>query len=116
MVLVQHHCNLTVARAEHDFDVQSDQCPQSVAGIGDSTHWLEHALLGDLHGMVHDLEQDFVFTLEVVVEASLAQLECGGDIVHRRGVVPALLKQPCGGAQNFLPGVDDGVAGHRLTW
>ena len=76
----------------------------------------EHALLRDLHGVVHDLEQDFVFALKVVVEAAFAEFERGGDVVHRSRVVAALLEQAGGGAQNFLPGIDDSFAGHRGTW
>ena len=66
----------------------------------------EHAFLGDLHGVVHDLEKDFVFALKVMVEAALAELERGGDVVHGSGVVSALLKQARGGAQDFLPGIN----------
>ena len=76
----------------------------------------EHALLRDLHGMVHDLEQDFVLALKVVVEPAFAELERGGDVVHRGCVISALLKQPGGGAQNFLPGIDHSLASHRVTW
>jgi hypothetical protein len=66
--------------------------------------------------MVHDLEQDFVFTLKVVVEAALAQLERRGHIVHRRRIVSALLKEARGCTQDLLPGIDYGFASHRVSW
>jgi hypothetical protein len=53
--------------------------------------------------MIHDLEQDFVLALKVVIEPALAEFERGGDVVHRCGVVSALLEQAGGGAQDFLP-------------
>ena len=96
--------------------MQADQGAQALLWIGDAAHGIEDALLGDLHGMVHDLVQDFVFALEVVVEAALAELERGGHIVHGSGVVAALLEQAGGSAQDFLPGVEHGLAGHRVTW
>jgi len=39
-------------------------------GVGDAAHWIKHALLRDLHGVIHDLEKNFVFALEVVVKAA----------------------------------------------
>ena len=76
----------------------------------------DYALLRDLHGMVHDLEQDFVLALKVVIEAALAELERGGDVVHGSRVVAALLKQAGGRTQNFLPGIDHRLASHRVPW
>ena len=52
------------------------------------------------------------FALEVVVEAALAELQRGGDIVHRGGVGALLLKQARGGAQDFLSGISGCLAGH----
>ena len=74
MVLVQHHCNFAIARAEHDLNMQPDQRPQPLLGIGDASDRSEHALLGQIHGMIHDLEEDFVFTLKVVIQPALAEL------------------------------------------
>jgi hypothetical protein len=54
--------------------------------------------------MRHDVEQDFVFRLEVVIEAALGKLEGGGNIVHGSGIVSLLLKEPGGGSQDFLAG------------
>jgi hypothetical protein len=116
MVFVQHHGNLAIARAEHDLDVQPDEGAQALFGIGDATHRIQDAFLGDLHGVVHDLEQDFVFALKVVIEAAFAELERGGDVVHGSGIVAPLLEQAGGGAQDFLPGIEHGLAGHRVTW
>jgi len=116
MVLVQHDRNFAVARAEHNLDVQTNQCAQALFGSGIPRTGLMTRSLRDVHGVVHDLEQDFVFALEVVVEAAFAQLEGGGDIVHGRGIVSALLEQAGGGAQNFLPGIDYGFACHRVPW
>ena len=92
MVFVQHDSDLAIARAEHDLDVKSNESAQTLLGIGDATDGIEHALVCDLHGMVHDFEQDLVLALKVVVEAAFAQLESGSDIVHGSGVVAALLE------------------------
>jgi hypothetical protein len=66
--------------------------------------------------MIHDLEQDFVLALKVVVESAFAEFERGGNVVHRGRVVSALLKKASGGAQNFLTGINQSVACHRVTW
>ena len=116
MIFVQHHRNFAVPRAEHGLDVQPDQRPQPLFRIGDPAHRSDHTILRDLHRMVHDLEQDFVFALKVVVESALTELERRRDVVHRRGVIAALLKQTRGRTQDFLPGLDHRLAGHRLTW
>ncbi len=92
MVFVQHHGNFPVPRAEHDLNVQPNQGAQALFRIGDAANRIEHTLLGDLHGVVHDLVQDFVFTLKVMIEAAFAQLERGGNVVHGGSVVTALLK------------------------
>src|SRR5208283_4236452 len=113
MVFVQHDRDLPVHRAEHHFDVQADQGAQALFRIGDAAHRSEHTLLGNLHGVVHDLEQDFVLALKMVVQTAFAELESGGDVVHGSGVVASLLKQAGGSAQDFLPGVNHGLAGHR---
>ena len=83
------------------------------SGSAMPAHGIENAVLGDLHGMVHDLVEDFVFALEVMVEATFAELQRRGDIVHGSGIVAALLEQASGGAQDFLPGIEHGLAGHR---
>src|SRR5215831_732817 len=102
MVLMQHDRDLPVAHAEHDLDVQGYKCAQALFWIGDCTCGLDHALLGDVHGVAHDVEEHLVFALEVMVEASLAELERGGYVVHRRRVVAALLEEARGGTENIL--------------
>ncbi len=52
--------------------------------------------------MRHDVKQDFVFRLEVVIEAALGELERGGHIVHGSRIVSLLLKKARGGTQDFL--------------
>ncbi len=107
MVLVQHDCNLTVFGTEHKLDVQPDQRAQALfssvnAGSVDATHHIDDPFLGDLHGVRHDVEQDFVFRLEVMIEAALGELERGGDIVHGSGIVSLLLEKARGGTQDLL--------------
>src|SRR5450755_1154439 len=97
MILMQHHSDLAIARAEDDFEMQANQSAQAFLGADDAAHWRDYALLGQFHGVIHDLEQDFVFALKVVVQSALAQLERGGDVVHGSRVVPALLEQTSGG-------------------
>src|ERR1043166_7815472 len=116
MVLVQHDGNFAISGTEYNLDVQADQGSQPLFWIGNAAYWSEDTFLSDLHGMVHDLEQDFIFALEMMVEAALAELESRGDVVHRGGIVAALLEQAGGGAQNLLPGIYQGFARHRVSW
>jgi len=74
------------------------------------------AILSQSPAVDHEIEQNFLFALKVVVEASLAKFEGGGNIVHRSRIVPSLLEQAGSGAQDFLPGIDDSFAGHRVSW
>src|SRR5579864_4492308 len=113
MVLVQHDRDFAISGTEHNFDVQADQGSQPLFRISNAAYWSEDTFLSDLHGVVHDLEQDFIFTLEMMVQAALAELESRGDVVHRGGVVAALLEQAGGGAQNLLPGIYRSFARHR---
>jgi len=115
MILVQHDRNLTVFGTDHNLDVQPDQRAQAFFDSGntdsvDAAHHIDDPFLGDVHGMRHDVEQDFVFRLEVVIEAALGKLERGGDIVHGSGIVSALLKEAGGGAQDFLARFDGSFA------
>src|ERR1019366_6027937 len=67
---------------------------------------------------------DLVLRLEVVIQAALGELERGGDIVHRCGIVSLLLKKPGGSAQNFLarfrtvflPRIEGSFAVHHKRW
>src|SRR6266436_7622028 len=107
MILVQHNRNLAVFGTEHNLDVQPDQRAQALfgslnAGSLDAAYNIDDPFLGDLHGMRHDVEQDFVFRLEVVIEAALGEIERGGDIVHGSGIVSLLLKKARGGTQDLL--------------
>ena len=55
--------------------------------------------------MRHDVEEDFIFRLKMMVEAALGEFERGGHIVHRGGVVSLLLEEAGGRAQDFLAGI-----------
>src|SRR5271166_6488671 len=116
MVLMQHDGDFAIPRAEHDLDVQADQGPQPLYGVEDAAYGGEHAILCDLHGMVHDLEQNLVLALEMMVKSALAELECGRDVVHRCGVISALLEEAGSGSQDFLPGINQSLASHRVSW
>ena len=105
MVLVQHNGDLAIARAEHHFNVQPDQRSKPFFGTRDAADGIDHTLLREVHGMVHDLEQDFILALKVVVKAALAQFECSGYVVHRGGIVAALLEQARSRPQDFLAGI-----------
>ena len=86
--------------------MQADEGRRRLTGSAMPRTEIEQRVLRDLHGVVHDFVEDFIFALEVVVEAALAELERAGDVVHGSRVVAALLEQAGGGAQDFLPGVD----------
>src|SRR5579872_7572553 len=116
MIFVQHDGDLAISRAENDFNMQPDQRTKTSLGIGNRACRSQHALLGDLHGVVHDLEQDFILALKVMIETAFAEFECGGDVVHRGRVVSALLEKAGGGAQDFLPGLNWGLTRHRVPW
>src|SRR5579871_4111295 len=116
MILMQHNRNLAITRAENDVNMQPYQRTKPRFGISDSARGSQDALLGDLHCVVHDLEENFVLALKVMIETALAELECGGDIVHRGRIVSALLEEAGGGSQDFLPGINQGLARHRVSW
>ena len=48
----------------------------------------------------------------MVIEAALAELQRGSDVVHRRAVIALLMKQTCSSAQYFLARIGGGVASH----
>src|SRR5450631_2208865 len=116
MVLVQHHRNLTVFRTEHNLNVQTDQSAQALFDAVDAAHHIDDSLLGDVHGMRHDVKQNLVLRLEVVIKPALGELERGGDVVHRSGIVPLLLKEAGGSAQDFLTWLDGSFAEHHQRW
>jgi hypothetical protein len=96
--------------------MQPDQRPQPFFGAFDASCDVDHTLFGNVHGVRHDVVEDLVLRLEVVVEAALRELERGGDVVHGGGVVALLLEQAGGSAQNFLAGFNGSFAEHHLRW
>src|ERR1700704_5491725 len=80
MVFVQHDRNLTVFGAEYKLDMQLNQSPETLldsfnAGCVDAAHNIDHARLGDIHSMRHDVKQDLVFRLKMVIEAAFGEFE-----------------------------------------
>ena len=60
---------------------------------------------------------------ETLVDSRQEILRTAARLFQQRGYdatsmndVAALLKQAGGGAQNFLPGVNQSLAGHRVPW
>ena len=102
---MQHHRDFSVARAHDDFDVQANERAQPLFRVSHGAHRIDHPLFGDIHRLAHDVKQDLVLALEMVVKPALAQLERSGDVVHRSRIVATLLEQARGGVQNFLPGI-----------
>src|ERR1700737_4842488 len=116
MVFVKHDGDLTITRAENNLDVQADQGAKTLMHIGNGAHGIDHPLLRDIHGVVHDLEQYLVLALKVMVQAALAELERGRYVVHGGGVIATLLKKAGSSTQDFLPRVNQGFTSHRVTW
>ena len=48
--------------------------PQAILGIGNVPYGVNDPLLGDVHGMVHQVEEDFVFALKMMVKPALTEL------------------------------------------
>jgi hypothetical protein len=96
--------------------VKTDQGPEPFLRIGNIPYRSQNALLGKIHGVIHDFEQDFVFALKMVIQATLAEFQGSRDVVHGSGVISPLLKQAGGRAQYLLPGIDHSFTGHRDTW
>jgi hypothetical protein len=115
MILVQHDRDFPITLAQHDFDMQSDKHAQALFRVRDAAHWVDHALLGDVHGVIHQIEKDFILALEMMVETAFAQLQRGRNVVHRGRVVAALLEKACCGMQDVLARVGGGFASHRQT-
>lgn len=91
--------------------MQANQRAQALLRIGHRFGRIEHPRFGDVHGVVHQAEQNFVFALKMVIEAALAQLERSGNVVHRGGVVALQLKQARCRPKDFLPWIR-AIAGH----
>src|SRR5581483_705022 len=116
MIFVQHHSDLPVPHAEHNTDMQPDQSSQALLWISDTTRRIDDSFLCDIHCMIHQIKKDLVLTLKVMIEPALAQLQSGGNIVHGGAVVSLLLEKTGSGAENLLPGINRGLAGHRRTY
>src|SRR5581483_847259 len=115
MIFMQDDGDLPVAGADDQLNVQSDQRPQPFFRIGNFTYGGEDTFLGDVHGMIHDVEEDLILAAEVVVKASLAELQRPRDVIHRGGIVAPLTKQSRGGAENLLAGTVGGLTRHAAT-
>jgi hypothetical protein len=105
MILVQHNGDFAVLRLQHGTDVEPNTGTETLFGVGEGEHGLLHLIFGDLHGVLHDVEEDLVFALKVVIESALAELEGGGEIIHGSGIVAALAKQLGGSVENVVTGV-----------
>src|SRR5215468_204860 len=112
VVLVKHYGDFAIAHTQHHLDVQTNEHAQALLRILDTTHRLDHALLGDIERMVHDVKQHLVLALEMVIQPALAELERGGYVVHGCRVVAPLLEQTGSRAQNVLAGIKSRFASH----
>src|SRR5207253_11195454 len=56
MILVQHDRDLAVYLADHHFNMQPDERPQSLLRTLDAARGVYNPLLSDVHGMRHDME------------------------------------------------------------
>src|SRR5437762_12316072 len=115
MVLVQHDGDFTITHAKYDVDMSSDERAQPLFRLQDAAHWVDHALLGDVHGMIHQIEKDLVLTLEMMVKAAFAQLQGSCNVVHRGRVVASLLEKARCGMQDVLARVGGSFASHCWT-
>src|SRR5260370_38353299 len=103
MVFVKHDGDLAITRTENNLDVQPDQGAKTLFHMGNAAHGIDHPLLRDIHGVVHDLEQYLVLALKVMLHAALPELERGRYVVHVVGVIYALLKSAGSGTQSCGP-------------
>src|SRR5258708_923828 len=116
MVLVQHDRDLAVAFAQHHSNVSADEHSQTLLRVRDGLDRTDHPLFSNIHCMVHQVEEDFVLALKVMVKPAFTQLQGRRHIVHRSAVVALLLKQAGGGTKNFLAGISRrALTGHRRT-
>ncbi len=93
--------------------MKTDECAEPFFGIRNATCAIDDPFLGNVHRMGHDVKEDFVFALKMVIQPAFRKFEGRGDVVHRGGVVTLLLKKASSGVQDFLAGINGGVAGHR---
>ena len=113
MILVQHDSDFAIARAQDYFDMKTDECAEPFFGIRNATSAIDDAFLGNVHRMGHDVKEDFVLALKMVIQPAFRKFEGRSDVVHRGGVITLLLKKTSSGVQDFLAGINGGVAGHR---
>src|SRR6185437_5669215 len=106
MVFVKHNRDLSVSLAQHHRDVQPNERTQPFYRVGNGLGRLEHSLFRDVHGVVHQVKENFFLTLKMMIQAAFAQSQRGGDIVHGGGVISLLLKQASRGAEDLLSWVE----------
>src|ERR1700757_41116 len=111
MILMQHDSNFPIAHAQHHLDMQTDDSAQALFRVLDAAHRFHHPLLGNIERVIHDVKEHLILALEVMVEATLAELEGGSHIVHGSRIVTTLLEKTSGSAQDVLTGVN-GFASH----
>ena len=92
--------------------MQADEGAQSLLRVLNGPHRSDYPLIGDVQGVAHDVEQHLVLALKMVVEAALAELQRRGHVIHRGGIVAALLEQARGRAQDVLARVERSFASH----
>ena len=105
MVFMQHHRNFAVAHTHHHFDMPANHCAQALFGIGNILHGVDDPLLSDVQRVIHQVKQDLVFALEMMVQTSLAEFKRGSHIVHGSSVVALLLEKSSGQCAG-CPGVN----------
>ena len=75
MIFMQHYRDFAIPNAQNDFDMPPDQHAQALLRVGDVANTVDHPVLSNVHRVVHQVEQDFIFALKMMVQAPLAQLE-----------------------------------------
>ena len=109
---MQHHRDLAVTRTHDHFDVPANERAKAFFRIAHTLYPINHSLLRDVHRVIHQVEQNFIFALEMMIEPSFAKLQGCRHVVHGGGIVASLLKEASRGTENFLARINSGLAGH----
>ena len=105
-----------------DSRVAHDQLAQPILGIADRAYRHHHLVAHTVEAERHDLEEERLFAVEVVIEARLRQSERARDIADRRRIESPVAKDLRGGAADLRaarvePRHRRGAArGHSSKW
>ena len=98
---MQDHCDLQIAGADHQIDVADDRLAELFLWVLNRLDLFEHALIENIHAVVHDLKQEPVLAAHMMIEPRFGELDGLRDVLHRGAIVPFFVEDAGGNAADF---------------